>query len=93
MADISVPVRPEWCVEEDRADLESCSEENRQSDHGRKKGKEFQNEVSWILCSDSRLMTCQHARFVSGVDGPVYVGPPLREEIQQQTQYILSFEG
>ena len=41
----------------------------------------------------SFLLYVQHARFVEGVEGPLFVGPPLREDIQRDCQYILSFEG
>ncbi len=35
----------------------------------------------------------QHARFMEGVNGVVFVGPPTREDIQQQCQFALKWDG
>ena len=44
------------------------------------------------MCIAAKIVL-QRAHFVEGVDGPSFVGPPLREELQQQCQYILAFNG
>lgn len=38
------------------------------------------------------LLLLKLAQFIDGISGPTFVGPPLREEIQQQCQYILAFD-
>ena len=38
------------------------------------------------------IVMFQNAKFVEGVSGVSVVGPPKREEIQQQVQYILKWD-
>ncbi len=38
------------------------------------------------------IVEIQNAKFVEGIDGVVVVGPPRREQIQQQVQFILKWD-
>lgn len=38
------------------------------------------------------IVMLQNAKFVDGVHGVTVVGPPKREQIQQQVQFILKWD-
>lgn len=100
MTDILIPERPGWCLEEEEGNAPTDNETNgRIQNRGKRKQHGFQNEV-WSLRSCKRtiliimsyFMMLQNAKFVDGVHGVSVVGPPKREQIQQQVQFILKWD-
>ena len=106
MDSVVVPARPDWCQE---GDDPIAGEDNEGKEFSKGKGpvgkktrkKGIQYEVPVVpyccvytaSCPQLFFLSFQNAKFVEGVSGVTVVGSPKREEIQQQCQYILKWEG
>lgn len=67
---------------------ESTTTFKTRSDHCNK----VEEALLYIIMATCMFMMLQNAKFVEGVDGVSVVGPPKREQIQQQVQFILKWD-